>query len=87
LNRSQIESELSVELFNRLATIALVDKYQAYQHLNNQWQIINADLEMMQTEGFAATKLVDANIVIKKKNGKETEVQDTVTPWKGHILP
>lgn len=87
LNRSQIESEVSVELFNRLAPIALVDKYQAYQYLNNQWQIINADLEMMQTEGFAATKLVDANIVIKKKNGKETEVQDTVTPWKGHILP
>ena len=87
LNRSQIESELSVELFNRLAPIALVDKYQAYQYLNNQWQIINADLEMMQTEGFAATKLVEANIVVKKKNGKETEVQDTVTPWKGHILP
>ena len=87
LNRSQIEAELTVELFNRLAPIALIDKYQAYQHLNNQWQTINADLEMMQTEGFTATKLVDANIVIKKKNGKDTEVQDTVNPWKGHILP
>jgi len=84
LNRNQIEAELTVELFNRLAPIALIDKYQAYQHLNNQWQTINADLEMMQTEGFAATKLVDANIVIKKKNGKDTEVQDG---WKGHILP
>jgi len=87
LNRSQTEAELSVELFNRLASIALIDKYQAYQHLNNQWQTINADLEMMQTEGFTATKLVDANIVIKKKNGKDTEVQDSATPWKGHILP
>jgi type I restriction enzyme M protein len=87
LNRNQTEAELSVELFKRLAAIALIDKYQAYQHLNNQWQTINADLEMMQTEGFAATKLVDANIVIKKKNGKDTEVQDSVNPWKGHILP
>ena len=87
LNRNQIEAELSVELFKRLAPIALINKYQAYQLLNNQWQTINADLEMMQTEGFAATKQVNANIVIKKKDGKDTEVQDSVTPWKGHILP
>jgi type I restriction enzyme M protein len=87
VSRNQQEAELSVELFKRLAPIALIDRYQAYQHQSNQWQTINADLEMMQTEGFAATKLVDANIVIKKKNGKDTEVQDSVTPWKGHILP
>ena len=87
VSRNQQEAELSEELFNRLVPIALIDKYQAYQHQSNQWQIISADLEMMQTEGFAATKLVDANIVIKKKNGKDTEVQDSVNPWKGHILP
>jgi type I restriction enzyme M protein len=87
LKRNQAEAALSAELFSRLAPIALIDKYQAYQHLNNQWQIISADLEMMQTEGFAATKQVDPNIVIKKKNGKDIEVQDTNTPWKGHILP
>lgn len=87
VNRNQIEADLSEELFKRLAPIALVDKYQAYQYQNNQWQIISADLEMMQTEGFAAAKQVVANMVIKKKNGKDTEVQDTATPWKGHILP
>jgi type I restriction enzyme M protein len=84
VSRNQQEAELSEKLFSRLAPIALIDKYQAYQHQNNQWQIISADIEMMQTEGFAATKQVDANMVIKKKNGKDTEVQDG---WKGHILP
>ena len=84
VNRNQQESELSADLFKRLAPIALIDKYQAYQYLNNQWQIINADLEMMQTEGFAATKQVDPNMVIKKKDGKDIEVQDGL---KGHILP
>jgi len=84
VNRNQQEAELSVELFKRLAPIALIDKYQAYQHLNNQWQTISADLEMMQTEGFSATTQVDPNIVIKKKDGKDIEVQDG---WKGHILP
>ena len=84
VNRNQQEPELSTELFTRLSSVALIDKYQAYQYLNNQWQLISADLEMMQTEGFAATKQVDANIVIKKKDGKDTEVQDG---WKGHIMP
>ncbi|HGY4335275.1 type I restriction-modification system subunit M [Klebsiella aerogenes] len=84
VKRNQQEAVLSAELFARLAPIALIDKYQAYQYLNNQWQLISADLEMMQTEGFAATKQVDPNIVIKKKNGQDTEVQEG---WKGHILP
>ncbi len=84
VNRNQQEPELSTELFTRLSSVDLIDKYQAYQYLNNQWQLISADLEMMQTEGFAATKQVDENIVIKKKDGKDTEVQDG---WKGHIMP
>lgn len=84
VNRNQQEPVLSTELFDRLAPISLIDKYQAYQYLNNQWQVISADLEMMQTEGFAATKQVDPNIVVKKVKGKDTEVQDG---WKGHIMP
>ncbi|MDU4033811.1 type I restriction-modification system subunit M [Acinetobacter sp.] len=84
VQRNQQETVLSAELFARLAPIALIDKYLAYQFLNDKWQIISADLEMMQTEGFAATRQVDPNIVIKKKDGKDTEVQDG---WKGHILP
>ncbi|MFT2153441.1 type I restriction-modification system subunit M [Klebsiella pneumoniae] len=84
VKRNQQEAVLSAELFARLAPIALIDKYQAYQYLNNQWQLISADLEMMQTEGFAATRQVDPNNVIKKKNGQDTEIQEG---WKGHILP
>lgn len=84
VKRNQYESVLSTELFSRLTSINLIDKYQAYQFLSDQWQIIGADLEMMQTEGFAATKQVDPNMVIKKKNGQDTEVQEG---WQGHILP
>lgn len=84
IKRNQKEAELSANLFTRLSGIALIDKYQAYQYLNDQWQVIKADLEMMQTEGFAATKQVDPNLVIKKVKGKETEVQEG---WKGHIMP
>ena len=84
VNRNQQEPVLSTEVFTRLSSVALIDKYQAYQFLNNQWQVISTDLEVMQTEGFAATKQVDPNMVIKKKDGKDVEVQDG---YKGHIMP
>ena len=60
VKRNQQEAVLSAELFARLAPIALIDKYQAYQYLNNQWQLISADLEMMTNRGFAATRQVES---------------------------
>ena len=45
---------------------------------------IAVDLEIIQTEGFAAVKQVDPNMVVKKKDNKEYEVQDG---WVGHVLP
>lgn len=78
------EPLIADEIFRRLENIPLIDKYEAYQTLDSSWQVIAADLEMIQTEGRAAITQVDPNMVIKKKDGKETEVQDG---WVGHILP
>ena len=52
--------------------------------LDNQWGGIATDLEIVQTEGFAATKQVDPNMVIKKKGDQEEEVQNG---WVGHVIP
>ena len=78
------ESVIAGEIFTRLAGMRLVDKYEAYQILDDKWMTISADLEMIQTEGKTAITQVDENIVIKKKDGKDVEVQDG---WVGHILP
>ena len=58
--------------------------YEAYQLLDDDWTKIAVDLEIIQTEGFEATKRVDPNMVIKKKDGKEQEVQEG---WVGRIIP
>lgn len=84
LNIANTLITLSADIFNRLAPIALIDKYEAYQLLDNQWQTICVDLEILQTEGIEAAKQVDANMVTKKVKGKDTEVQDG---WIGHIFP
>ena len=83
-NISKEESVLSENIFGRLKNIPLVNAYEAYQILDNEWLKIAVDLEIIQTEGFAAVKQVDPNMVVKKKDNKEYEVQDG---WVGHVLP
>lgn len=78
------ETILTNDIFSRLKDIPLIDEYEAYQMLNDNWLKIAVDLEIIQTEGFEATKKVDPNMVIKKKDGKEQEVQDG---WIGCIMP
>lgn len=75
---------LSDDIFQRLENIQLIDRYEAYQLLDNEWDIIKVDLEIVQTEGFEATKKVDPNIVSRKKDGIELEVQDG---WVGRVMP
>ena len=84
LNISKTEAGLSLNIFERLKNIPLVDKYEAYQLLDDDWTKLAVDLEMIQTEGFEATKKVDPNMVVKKKDGKEQEVQEG---WVGRIIP
>lgn len=84
INIPKEESKLSASIFERLKNIPLVNPYEAYQLLDENWSKISIDLEIIQTEGFSATTQVDPNMVLKKKDGKDQEVQDG---WMGHILP
>ena len=81
---AQEENQISEDIFRCLTNIPLIDKYQAYQVLDDQWSKTATDLEVIQTEGFEATRKVDPNMVIKKKDGKDVEVQDG---WIGRVIP
>jgi type I restriction enzyme M protein len=81
---SKEKTILSNDIFKRLETIPLIDRYEAYQLLDDKWKTINVDLEIIQTEGFKATRVVDPNMVLKKKNDKKIEIQEG---WKGRIMP
>lgn len=78
------EEKLAQYIFKCLESMPLIDKYDAYEKLDTQWQYIQTDIEILQTEGFDAAKQVDPNLVIKKKSGKEVEVQEG---WLGHVFP
>lgn len=84
LKIAQQERCMGEDIFTRLEPIPLLDKYHAYQLLDDQWQQVAVDLEILQTEGFDASRVVEPNMVIKTKDGKKEEVQDG---WKGRIMP
>lgn len=78
------ENIISQEIFNNLEEVKLVDKYEAYQSLDDIYKIISTDLEIIQTEGKEALNQVDPNMIIKKKGDKEEEIQ---SGWIGHVIP
>lgn len=77
------ELVIAEDIFRRIEKIKLIDKYEAYQILDDRWKIISSDLEIIQSEGEESIRYVDPKKVIKKKDGKEIEKQDG---WTGHIF-
>ena len=78
------ETKISNNIFDRLNAIPLIDKYDSYQILDDEWSKIAVDLEIISTEGKSSITKVDPNMVIKKKNDKEVEVQEG---YIGHVIP
>ena len=84
LNVNSKEDVLATDIFARIADFGILDKYKAYQILHDEWTKISLDLETIQKEGSDCIKQVDPNMVTKKKDNKEVEVQEG---WIGHIIP
>ena len=85
----QEKEKITEDIFGRIDSVKLADRYVAYQVFAKYWDIISADIEMLQTEGFQVITQVDPNMVIKKnnKNDDDDEVTEVQDGWKGHILP
>ena len=79
INVNKEEDTIANILFEKLQNVPLVDKYEAYQSLDDEWQTIAVDLEIINSEGIEACKKVEPNLVMKGKD----EVQDG---WKGRIM-
>jgi len=84
INIPKTQEIIANNIFMRFVDNTLIDPYGAYEIFEDKFVEISGDLELIQTEGIKAVTQVDPNMVVKKKNGKDVEVQEG---WKGHILP
>lgn len=48
------EERITADIFRRLESITSIDKYEAFQALDNAWGQISTDIEILQTEGDGA---------------------------------
>lgn len=80
----QAEAELTADVFARFASVPLVDQYDAFQILHDQWRDVANDLEIIQTEGDQAIRTIEPVYVIKTRNKEKVEVQDG---WRGRVIP
>lgn len=84
VNVNSEEMAITKQLFSMIGETPLIDRYHAYQLFNEQWTTIAQDIEVLQTEGWDATRQIDPRMVIKKVDGKDEEVQDG---HEGHLFP
>ena len=87
---NQEEDIISAELFGRLGKHPVFNPYDVYQLLDDSWQTIAADLEILQTEGWKSVREIEPNMVLKKKKDKDTGVETEVEiqdGWRGRIMP
>lgn len=73
------------ELFSRFEGIELIDKYEAYAVLDATWETLSNDIQLIQDSSLSeSARAIDPNMVIRKRDGKDVEVQDGN---KGRIFP
>ncbi len=75
---------ITTQMFAKIEGLPLVNSYDAYQALANNWQQIATDIEIIQTEGFDATRVVEPATKLVKKDNEMVEVADGI---RGRILP
>lgn len=84
ISKEKEQAGISEIIFESLSELPLIDKYEAYQILDDNYRQIATDIEIIQSESFDATRVVEPRMVIKKKDGEDKEVQDG---YQGRILP
>lgn len=80
----QAQDEIASDIFRRLGSIPLVDRYAVYQALADNWQAIISDIETIQEESFDAVRVVETAYKLVKKGDEDVEVPDGL---KGRIIP
>lgn len=84
VNPITLENQIADALELMIAQTPLIDPYDAYQLLDEDWIQISNDIEVIKNDGIDAVRSLEPNMVIKKRKGKDVEVQDG---WIGRILP
>ena len=80
------ESEIAFTLKDKLKDDRLIDYYDCYEVLDNIWQSVLLDLEIVKEQGLVAAREVD-EIKVLKKDSKTKKLEEKVVGLDGRLIP
>jgi type I restriction enzyme M protein len=80
------QDEVIEELFKVFGVEKLVDTYEIYQVISDNWDDINTDLITIRENGIDVCKQIEPNIILKK-NSKTKKMEEEQEGFKGTIIP
>lgn len=86
LHLSSLEMQISNTIRERVKDSSLIDYYDCFEILDNIWQGIISDLEIVREQGFEAAREID-EIKVLKKNSKSKKLEEKVVGYDGRLIP
>ncbi len=83
---SSLEMKIADTIKNALVGKTLIDYYDCFEVLDNVWQDILPDLEIVKEQGFGAAREID-EIVVLKKDSKSKKLEEKIIGNDGRLIP
>lgn len=80
------ESKIAATIREKLDEDGLIDYYDCYEVLDNIWQGVALDLEIIKEQGLDAAKKID-EVKVLKKDSKTKKLEEKVVGYDGRIIP
>jgi len=86
IHLSSEENKIAQTLRDKLSGEDLIDYYDCFEALDNQWQNISLDLELVKENGLEIAKEID-EIKVLKKDSKTKKLEEKPVGFDGKLIP
>lgn len=86
LHISSEEGKIAETIKEHLPQHGLIDYYDCFEVLDNVWQDVSLDLEIVKSQGFESARCID-EVKILKKDSKTKKLEEKVVGYEGRIIP
>lgn len=80
------ENKIAKSIKDTLQSDGLVDYYDCFEALDDDWQIIESDLEIIKEQGIRSASFVD-DVKILKKDSKTKKFEEKIIGREGRVIP
>ena len=86
IHLTSLESQITETIRERFDEDSLIDYYDCYEVIDNAWQDIEYDLEIVKDQGFESAREVE-EVYVLKKDSKSKRLEDKVIGIDGKLIP